>query len=191
MKKLSSNNAIKTVLLITISLAACKPKNNNLPISEEDVAHIIDIAIDLSTSRFNCPEYRIAPNFHAGLSDSIIIKSFETQKELQYDSILTSVFAKQYKWGRKVGIEPWVINNTKKVRISDEFDDLLIVISSPMIDEQNQRVFFYIEAYLPESEFVMNTFGSFYGFQIKGEKIRKGLELAEVSTLSTFPAISP
>src|SRR5690554_707797 len=80
MKKLFSNNAIKTVLLITISLAACKPKNNNLPISEEDVAHIIDIAIDLSTSRFNCPEYRIAPNFHAGLSDSIIIKSFNEKQ---------------------------------------------------------------------------------------------------------------
>lgn len=180
-----------TINILLLSLLSACGKNNNLPISEEDVAHIIDIAIDLSTSRYNCPEYRIAPSFHAGLSDSIIIKSFESQKELQYDSIQTSVFAKQYKWGRQVGIEPWVLNNEKKVRISDEFDDLLIVISSPMIDEHNQRVFFYIEAYVPESEFVMNTFGSFYGFKIKGEKIRKGLELAEVSTLTTFPAISP
>jgi len=100
MKRKPCFKFIPTAFLLSLLVGACQPKSESTRITDLDVAQVLNFAIDLAVSRFENPDYRIAPTFHSDLTDSIIIKSFSAVDDLQYDSTTLNEFAKIYA-GRK------------------------------------------------------------------------------------------
>lgn len=191
MKRKPCFKFIPTVFLLSLLVAACQPKSESTRITDQDVAQVLNFAIDLTVSRFENPDYRIAPTFHSDLTDSIIIKSFSAVDDLQYDSTTLNEFAKIYEWGEGVEINPWISDKDKQSRISDEFHDLLIVASAPMVDDENRRIFFYVQVYYPDFEYNIKTLASFSGYQLTGERTPTGPEIVDIHLFTAFQAALP
>ena len=188
----SSNLKITVWILITINLASCvNNADSGQLISNQDVKQVINTAINFAVDRYENPDFRIAPYFHSELTDSIIINSFFSAEGISYDNNKLNEFAEMYLAGEGVNISPWISDNEKQNRISDEFHDLLIVVSSPMIDNEKRRVFLYVQTYYPDFDYNIRTLASFIGFELKTEKVSGGLELGSISAFTNFQPIFP
>jgi len=185
-------NKIKQILtsaiLVTIIFSCCSRTRN---IHDQDIEQALNKAIDIAVLQFEDPDYRISPNFHSELTHSIVYASFDSAMDLNYDSTELRKFSQQCFALEGVQISQWVKDKAKLKRISEDFQDLLIVVSSPMVDDKNSRIFFYVQTYYPDFDYNIKTLASFIGFELKTEKVSGGLELGSISAFTNFQPIFP
>ena len=117
----SSNLKITVWILTTINLASCvNNADSGQLISNQDVKQVINTAINFAVDRYENPDFRIAPYFHSELTDSIIINSFFSAEGISYDNNKLNEFAEMYLAGEGVNISPWISDNEKQNRISNQ-----------------------------------------------------------------------
>lgn len=139
-------------ILITISIIASCQNARRQSTSETQIDHFdimgsIKIALNVSLTNFKGADYSIYPYFHTGIADSTFYKSFlNTNTEIIIDDQQILSLISQYRENEGSDLRSYIFEENKIARLSKSYNDLMLTISPPMVDETHQMIYFYVQA---------------------------------------------
>lgn len=184
------NSAIQLIcILLLLHFCSCSgTKKTGFEINKNDANQILDLVIDNILEVNENWDYCIYPEFYSGLPEKVIYDSFLSEDQSNFDSTQVATFIQQLKSLEGKDLSRHIIDPEKQMRISETFDEFLIILSAPMIDEKNGIVVIYVEIQFPNKNEEVEADARFIMTQLKKEKAGSE-ELMYASLIKTFKPV--
>ncbi len=158
------------IAIISSCQHAKRQSSGERAIDDLDVRQAVNLVLDVALINFEGADYCIFPYFHEGIPNSTFTKSFaENNSGINLTNQQMLDLISQYRDKEGSDLESYIINDSKINRISKSYNDLILTISPPMIDEAEQLIYFYVEALFPYNNSIASN-DIFYGIKLHREK---------------------